>query len=329
MPTFQHLLDSLQNPQQHKQLRLQKIAAIETITGRPLIVYAAKRAAGFFIPNAIDDSDITGFSDLIEGITEKKLDVLLESPGGQAESTERIVNLLRENFEEVRFIIPHSAYSAATMLSLSGDQILIDDRSTLGPIDPQILISSPNGPTMAVPTQDILDAFKELRKTLKKEGAGVLPAYYPMIIKYDLHIFEICKKAQRLSTTLVQNWLQRFMFKNDPKRKQKGSKITKRFADRRKNLSHSRSLGVTELKQLGLQIDDLRNTPNLRGTVWELYCLIELFFDRTTAIKLFENSRGVSWSRNFQQFISIPLSAPQPPPQMPQQPPVTLPPASP
>ncbi|MQY59252.1 MAG: hypothetical protein GH144_06555 [Clostridia bacterium] len=40
----------------------------------------------------------------------------------------------------MRFLIPHTAYNAATMLALSGDEILMDDRSTLGPIDPQIMM---------------------------------------------------------------------------------------------------------------------------------------------------------------------------------------------
>lgn len=278
-----------------------------------MVVYAAKLAGGFNLPNSIDNTDITGFADLIEGIKSKTVDVLVHSPGGQAEATERIVNLLRANFEDVRFLVPHSAYSAATMLALSGDEILMDDRSTLGPIDPQIIMVSPNRVT-SVPAQDILDAFAEVRKILKKEGPGVLSAYFPMLDKYDLHIFEICKKAQKLSTTLVRKWLEQYMFKDDPRRKQKSDKITKRFSDHRKNLSHGRSIGIQEIKGIGIKVRDLRDTPDLRDASWELYCLIELFFDRTPAVKLFENSRGISWSRNFQQFVSVPAAPPPQPP---------------
>ncbi len=321
MPTVQRLLAELKDPSQHNRHRLQKISEIEQITNRPFIIYAVKQRGSFNVPNSIDNSDVTGFADLIDGVTGKELDVFIDSPGGEPEATERIVNLLRQNFGTVRFFVPHSAYSAATMLALSGDEIFMDDRSTLGPIDPQLVITTPNGSTTLVPTQDIIDAFDEVRKIVKKEGPDVLPAFYPMLEKYDLHIFQICKKAQKLSETMVKKWLQQFMFKDDPKRTQKVNKIAKRFSYRKKNLSHSRTISIDDAKEIGLHINDLRKNPELRQALWELYCNIELYFDRTSAVKLFENSRGVSWSRNQQQFISVPILAP-PLPQTPIAPPI-------
>jgi ClpP class serine protease len=176
MSTFQSLLDNIKDGDQHKIARTESIKKIESLTQRPLIVYAANtRRGGFNVPNTIDDSDITGFSDLIEGIDSKEIDIFLHSPGGSAESTERIVNLLRENFPHIRFLIPNAAYSAATMLALCGDEILMDERSTLGPIDPQIIITTPQGVTSA-PVQDILDGFERIRQILK-EDPGVLGAY--------------------------------------------------------------------------------------------------------------------------------------------------------
>jgi len=305
-------LAELKDLGQHNQLRLRKISEIEGITKRPLIIYAVKQRGSFNVPNSIDNSDVTGFADLIDGISGEELDVFIDSPGGEAEATERIVNLLRQNFKTVRFFVPHSAYSAATMLALSGDEIYMDDRSTLGPIDPQLVVTTPNGATSLVPTQDIIDAFDDVRKIVKREGPDVLPAFYPMLEKYDLHIFQICKKAQKLSETMVRKWLQQYMFKDDQKRSQKANKITKRFSDRKKNLSHSRTISFEDAKNIGLRIRDLRENPPLRQTLWELYCNIELYFDRTIAVKLFENSRGVSWSRNQQQFISVPILAPPP-----------------
>ena len=60
------------------------------------------------------------------------LDVLLHSPGGSAEATESIGELLRARFNSVRFIVPSLAKSAATMLTMLGDQILIDEVGELG-----------------------------------------------------------------------------------------------------------------------------------------------------------------------------------------------------
>ena len=55
-----------------------------------------------------------------------------------ADAAERLVKILRSNFDEVNFLIPHSAYSAATMLALSGDSIVMHPSAVLGPIDPQV-----------------------------------------------------------------------------------------------------------------------------------------------------------------------------------------------
>ncbi|MEW6325823.1 MAG: hypothetical protein AB1515_10610, partial [Nitrospirota bacterium] len=93
---------------------------IEKYRGRPLLVYATKFLEGApqGAPNSIDLSDVGGFTDLINSVKGKtSVDILLHSPGGRPDATERIVSLLRGKFNEVNFLIPHSAYSAATMLA--------------------------------------------------------------------------------------------------------------------------------------------------------------------------------------------------------------------
>src|SRR6202012_4411715 len=144
--------------------------------GRPLIVYAARfvQSAIPNAPNFIDLSDIDGFTDLINSIPTDKdsVDVLVHSPGGKPDATERLVYLLRNRFKEVHFLVPHSAYSAATMLALSGDSIVLHTSATLGPIDPQI-----NG----MPARSIKKGFAKVRDSIKPE---TLPAYLPLIEKY-------------------------------------------------------------------------------------------------------------------------------------------------
>lgn len=314
MSTFQNLLDNVKDGEQHKIARIESIKKIEGLTQRPLIVYAANtRRGGFNVPNTIDDSDITGLSDLIEGIDAKEIDIFLHSPGGSAEATERIVNLLRENFSHIRFLIPNTAYSAATMLALCGDEILMDERSTLGPIDPQIIITTPQGVTSA-PVQDILDGFTRVRQILKGDPES-LGAYLPMLQKYDLHIFETCENAKKLARSLAQEWLEKYMLKGVYDKEEKAKSIADGLAEHEEYLSHARTIGIKKCKDLGLVIKDLREMPQLREELWKLYCLIEILFDRTVMVKVFENSRGASWARNFaEQMVQIPIAPPQVPP---------------
>lgn len=199
------------------------------------------------------------------------------------------------------------------MLALCGDEILMDERSTLGPIDPQIIITMPQGITSA-PVQDILDGFERIRQILK-DDPGALGAYLPMLQKYDLHIFETCENAKKLAHSLAQEWLEKYMLKDSPDKKEKAAYIAKKLGEHKEYLSHGRTIGIRQCKELGLVVKDLRDMPQLRDELWKLYCLIEILFDRSTMVKIFENSRGTSWARNFiEQIFQIPIGPPQGPP---------------
>jgi len=68
----------------------------------------------------------------------KKLAVVLHTGGGLVEVTERMVNIIRHFYNEVVFIVPDVALSAGTVFVMSGDEIMMDYYSCLGPIDPQV-----------------------------------------------------------------------------------------------------------------------------------------------------------------------------------------------
>lgn len=141
MPTFQQLLKEVGDHKKHQQLIKDFAKKIARITGRELIVYAADFNKNHpLVPHSIHFSDKTCFSDLMENISSDEVDIFIQSPGGSAEVTKAIVGQIRDKFKHVRFIIPNMAKSAATMMVLSGDELLMDDRSELGPIDPQIQI---------------------------------------------------------------------------------------------------------------------------------------------------------------------------------------------
>ena len=64
--------------------------------------------------------------------------MLLTTTGGSLNPVKRIVNIFRNFYKEVNFIIPDYAYSAGTVMCCSGDKIYMDYYSVLGPIDPQV-----------------------------------------------------------------------------------------------------------------------------------------------------------------------------------------------
>ena len=103
------------------------------------------------------------FRDVIEDLKSdsNKRDVIyviLTTPGGSAETVQILVNILRYHYKEVNFIIPQYAYSAGTILCMSGDNTFMDYFSQLGPIDPQV--KSKDG--KFVPALGYLDKVEEM-----------------------------------------------------------------------------------------------------------------------------------------------------------------------
>jgi ATP-dependent protease ClpP protease subunit len=309
MSGFHDLIDAkeMQNPQSAKDQRISLISEIEKATGRPLVVYAAAIAnKPPQAPAQIDLTDKTAFSDLLDGIPGDRIDIFLHSPGGVAEAAEQVVTLIRSRFCHVRYIVPHTATSAATLMVLSGDSVAMDDRSTLGPIDPQIVIPMQNG-QIRIPAHSYVQGFLKAKESIE-ENPDTAAAYLPLLSKYDLYLLEICQNALNLSRSLAEEWLRTYMLKDHHDRDQLAASISVELSDHAKYLSHQRPIGIQRAKELGLVVTDLRDHPELRESLWRLYCMVEFHLDRSPAVKLFENSRGVSYQRLFVvKEIQLPL----------------------
>lgn len=315
MPTFQSIIDSIDSAQKCLEKRQELIKEIEKLTNRRLLVYAAdinKQPKSMLSPE-----DKTGFSDLIQDIEEKEVDFLINSPGGFAEVTETIVGMLRDKFDNIRFAIPNMAKSAATILVLSGDELLMDHRSELGPIDPQVEYMSIEGRKREA-AEDILDGFEEAKDALAKTGPVAAPAYVPLLNKYTIGLLHGCRNAMKLSKRLAKDWLKAYMFANKP-RSPKPRRIVNYFASHAKTFSHNRAIRIDKCISLGLRVKDLRKgeNKNLRDRLWDLWCLCELHFERSSVYKMYENSSGCSLQK---QSVQVQIVQ-GPPPPIPSQPP--------
>jgi len=281
-----------------RELRREVYAEIEAERGRPLLVYFADTEdPDRFEYSVIDPKDIDGFTDLVnECEPSKSVDVLLHSGGGEIETTERIVKILRAKFDEVHFLIPHSAYSAATMLALSGDSITLYRTATLGPIDPQIY---------GEPAANIALGFENAKKAIVANPA-VTPAYLPLIEQYTLPLLEKCNDATSLSRDLAGAWLTKYMFKDQPDRAEIIERAADYFADYKKHRTHARSIGWDEVKDMGLKIH-LTNGA-LAKLMREAYIMLHGLFLNDLYAKVYENSSHLSYAH----FVPLPPSEPAP-----------------
>lgn len=227
-----------------------------------------------FYYGPITDTLDKPFRDLIEELkaepdTKETLFIVLNTPGGSAETVERLVKITRHHYKEVNFIVPDSAYSAGTIFCLSGDKIYMDYSSSLGPIDPQVY----NGKNW-VPALGYLDKVEEL---INKSIAGkISQAELLMLREQDLAMLRRHEQARDLTVALLKEWLVKYKFKNwnthnstglpvTPAEKEtRATEIARDLGDNKLWHSHGRSIGVAALTHiLKLKIEDYSTDSTL------------------------------------------------------------------
>lgn len=223
----------------------------------------------------------------------KNLLVILETGGGSIETTERIVTVLRHHYPdgEVSFLIPNHAMSAGTILVMSGDRILMDYYSVLGPIDPQIQ----NGDGVWVPGLGYLEKYKEIIDKSSKGNLTQAELAF-LLDKFDPAQMHWLEQAREHGVDLLKQWLVQYKFKNWTKTEGRGRPVTdamrvKRAASVAKKLndtklwrSHGRGLSIQVVRQkLELVIEDFGTDPvheELNRRVTAYYRLLKDYMGR-------------------------------------------------
>jgi len=118
--------------------RKNQLKKISSLRGRDILVYASDFNKGN-APISIIPADFLPFKDQLSYVKTKEVDIILETPGGIAETVEDMVDMIRSRHERLGIIIPGMAKSAGTIFSMAGDEILMSDTSALGPIDAQVV----------------------------------------------------------------------------------------------------------------------------------------------------------------------------------------------
>jgi hypothetical protein len=273
-------------------VRRSKYKLVSGITKRPLIIYVtafhnpikAQLAAPFL---TIDLSDKDGFHEVTRNLKADAVDVFIHSPGGSAEATESIVKILRNKFKDIRFIITGTAKSAATMMTMSGNSILMDINAEVGPIDPQVRVRGRFSPAGSI-IEQFDRAAEELAKTPSR-----LPVWIPILQEFAPALLVECENYIKLSKKLVSSWLADYMFAGEKRAKQKASIIARFLANEKKSLSHARRIDIIQLQKLGVKITPLTDeSQKLQEAISELHLAIMATLDSTNAAKIFENSEG-------------------------------------
>lgn len=217
----------------------------------------------------------------------ERLAVVLETGGGLIEVVDRIVQTLRHHYpKHVEFIVPNFAMSAGTVLAMSGDAILMDYFSVLGPIDPQVESRTSR---RLIPARGYLDEYEKL---VKKSADGTMTnaelAFF--VQKFDPAELYAFQHAVDLSISLLKEWLTKYKFKNwtqtqerrldvtPEMRAERAVEVAKKLGDVEMWHSHGRGIPMAALRSLvNVQIDDFGAKEPLNANITDYYGLLTDF----------------------------------------------------
>ena len=239
-----------------------------------------------------------GVDDLVRSLVERlrindqcrsKIAVVLTTSGGYIEVVQRIVDTLRYNYQYVSFVIPNYAFSAGTVLAMSGDEIYMDYYSRLGPIDPQV--ESVTG--RQVPALGYLIQWERLLQKAN-DGSISMPEVQLMIDGFDQAELYKYEQARELSIALLTEWLVKYKFSGWTKTETQGVPVTHDMKQQRaaeiatilndtdRWHTHGHGISMEVLRRdLNLHIDDFGQDQKMRGAVRNYHNLLDNYMRRT------------------------------------------------
>ena len=206
-----------------------------------------------------------------------RLDIFLCSNGGNGVVPWRLISLFREFADHIGVLIPFRAYSAATMLALGADEIVMHPFAEMGPIDPTV--SNDFNPTDVNTNQKLGISVEDVKSYISfvKDTVGIR------------HEDELIKAVEILANKvhpLALGNVERFISQNrmiarkilnthmsgDPSQ-HKIEEVIETLAS--KLYFHGHPINRKEAKEeLGLKVTE-NPPPALETAIWKLYIQYE------------------------------------------------------
>jgi Serine dehydrogenase proteinase len=202
--------------------------------------------------------------------------LFIHSNGGSGTVPWRIVSLIREYTKNFAVLVPHHAFSAATLVALGADKIVMHKMGCLGPIDPSVANAfnptHPQNPAQLVPisVEDVSAYF-----TLIKEDIGVqhedelIQAVIALTEKIHPLALGNVQRSHKQSRMIARKLLRQHMPEAE-----REHEIDKLIENLKSNLYyHGHPINREEARtDLKLKVEDADN--KLEAVLWALY---ELF----------------------------------------------------
>jgi len=284
--------------------RIELIRAIEQKRGSKVITYITSDRPNL---NAqIQGDAVTILHRHLLAISQaerQKLDLLIYSRGGDGDVPWGLVSMFREYSEGGTFnvLIPFRAHSAATVISIGADEIVMTKKAELGPIDSTLTTPfnpSPKGSpqTLPISVEDVMGYFSLLEKVSSNSPQDKTVAV--QLISQQVHPIALGSIHRTLQQTeLVTKRL--LEARRNPLSEDQNAKILKMLSS--EIYSHRHPIGRHEaLAQLGMTFVVKAEDAQIDQELWqiyeeyaELFSLEDVFDPESEMLK--NNTETASW----------------------------------
>jgi hypothetical protein len=188
-----------------------------------------------------------------------RLDLFIYSRGGAIDVPWRIANALRATSDEWNMLVPFRANSAATLLGLGADQIVLGRQGELGPIDPimaiQRQVPNPAGPPIVQQENlNIEDVMAYGRFVRERAGLSDQDALARSLDRLAERLDAVALgNAYRTHTHIREVARRMLLSRSDPTTEQAMATIIETLAER--VYAHGHAIGINEARDIGLPVE--------------------------------------------------------------------------
>ncbi|OGZ72193.1 MAG: hypothetical protein A2908_02285 [Candidatus Staskawiczbacteria bacterium RIFCSPLOWO2_01_FULL_38_12b] len=184
----------------------------------------------------------------------ENIDLFLYSTGGDTLVPWRLVSMIREYCNTFSVLIPYKANSAATMISLGADEIVMTDLSELSPIDPSTANvfnpQDPQNPANKIPisVEDVMAYFDLAKNKFGIKSDEDLTKIFNKFVESNPQIHPLALGNVNRTHNLIRQLAERLLKSHKEKlREEEIKKIVDYFTE--KLYSHQYFIGRKEAKE--------------------------------------------------------------------------------
>ena len=203
----------------------------------------------------------------------QRLDIFLYSRGGAIDVPWRIATALRSAADEWNVLIPFRANSAATLLALGADEIVMGLQGELGPIDPimaiQRVLPGPGGTqgTAVQESVNVEDIMAYVKFTRERAGLSDQRALATSLGKLIDRLDAVALGSAYRTHSHIRDVARRMLLsRSNPASEQDLATIIETLAER--VYAHGHAIGLNDAQQIGLPAHRADNA--LDDAMWRL-----------------------------------------------------------